>query len=125
VCVCAGGGSDDWRTTAGYTQNLDRLTVYVDSSAGSQSLAVPDKTCGFVSRLNDAVFKRRLYVQCVRPLTGRHVYIEASGVPQRRTRLFSAVLCEVLVHQWWAQLAVPPMTVATLTHPASRQPLVA
>ena len=91
-------GGEDWRTSAGYTRNLDRLTVYVDSKAGSESLSLPGKMCGFVSRLNGAVFKARLYVQCVRPLTGRHVYVEASGVAQRSNRLFSAVLCEVLVY---------------------------
>ena len=90
---------DDWRTTSSYTQNLDRLTVYVDSKAGSESLDVPGKMCGFVSRLNGALLKARLYVQCVRPLTGRYVYVEASGVAHRRTRLFSAVLCEVLVYE--------------------------
>jgi len=84
---------------SGYTQNLDRLTVYVDSKAGAESLGNPDKLCGFVSRLNGALFRARLYVQCVRPLTGRHVYIEATGVAQRRTRLFSAVLCEVFVYE--------------------------
>jgi len=55
--------------------------------------------CGFVSRLNGALMKPRLYVQCVKPLDGRYVFVEASGVPQRRTRLFSAVLCEVLIYQ--------------------------
>jgi len=94
---CTAG--EDWRTASDYTQNLDRLTVYVDSEAGAEPLDVPDKLCGFVSRLNGALFQPRLYVQCVRPLTGRHVYVEASGVSQRRTRLFSAVLCEVLVYQ--------------------------
>jgi len=92
------GGNEDWRTSAGYTQNLDRLTVYVDSKAGSESLHQPGKMCGFVSRLNGAVFRPRLYVQCVRPLTGQHVYVEATGVAQRRTKLFSAALCEVLVY---------------------------
>lgn len=97
VRVCTVGG-EDWRTSSAYTQNLDRLTVYVDSRAGSQPLDVPDKLCGFVSRLNGALFKPRLYVQCVRALNGRYVYIEATGVSQRRTTLFSAVLCEVLVY---------------------------
>jgi len=94
-----GAAGEDWRTTSSYTQNLDRLTVYVDSQAGSEPLDRPGKTCGFVSRLNGALFKPRLYVQCVRPHTGRYVYVEASGVTQRRTRLFSAVLCEVLVYE--------------------------
>jgi hypothetical protein len=30
---------------------------------------------------------------------GRYVYIEAWGVPNRWTRLFSAVLCEVMVYE--------------------------
>jgi len=102
-------GGEDWRVTAataaaGYAQNLDRLTVYVDSSAGSRPLDVAGKLCGFVSRLRGAVFRRRVYVECVRPLSGRHVYVEATGTaaelqsPHRR-QLFSAVLCEVLVYQ--------------------------
>jgi lactadherin len=82
-----------------YTHNLDRLTVYVDSKAGAEAIDLPGKMCGFVSRLNSALFRPRLYVQCVRPLTGRYVYVEASGVAQRRTRLFSAVLCEVMVYE--------------------------
>jgi len=101
VCGVYGAAGEDWRTTPSYTQNLDRLTVYVDNkaAAGSQPLDMPGKLCGFVSRLNGAVFRPRVYVQCVRPRTGRHVYVEASGVTQRRTTLFSAVLCEVLVYQ--------------------------
>jgi len=104
-------GGEDWRVTAaataaaGYAQNLDRLTVYVDSWAGSRPLDVAGKLCGFVSRLRGAVFRRRVYVECVRPLSGRHVYVEATGSaaelqsrPHRR-QLFSAVLCEVLVYQ--------------------------
>ena len=91
-------GGEDWRTSSSYVQNLDRLSVYVDDEAGTESLSQPAKTCGFVSRLNGALFKHRLYVQCVRPLRGRYVYVEATGVTQRRTRLFSAVLCEVMVY---------------------------
>ncbi len=92
--------SDNQVTTYGeYIHNLDRLTVYVDSKAGLEPIDAPGKLCGFVSRLNGALFRPRLYVQCVRPIYGRHVYIEASGVAQRRTRLFSAVLCEVMVYE--------------------------
>ena len=44
------------------------------------------------------MFHAHLYVQCVWLLDGHHVYIEATGIAQRRTRLFSAILCEVLVY---------------------------
>ena len=82
-----------------YIHNLDKLAVYVDSKGGQEQIDQQVKMCGFVSRLNDAVFKPRLHVQCLRPLEGRYVYIEAWGVPSRWTRLFSVVLCEVMVYQ--------------------------
>jgi len=81
-----------------YMYNLDRLAVYADNSAGKQRLD-ESSMCGFVSRLNDALFKARIHVQCRKPLTGRYVYVEASGVTDRLTRLFSAVLCEVMVYE--------------------------
>lgn len=62
-------------------------------------MLVPGNVCGFVSRFNDAIYRAVLHVQCARPLYGRYVYVEASGVASRRTRLFSAVLCEVMVYQ--------------------------
>lgn len=82
-----------------YTHNLDKLVVYVDSRAGTEPLDGADKTCGFVTRLNDALFKPRLHVQCSRRLRGRYVYIEAWGVTDRWSRLYSAVLCEVMVYE--------------------------
>jgi len=82
-----------------YTRNLDKLAVYVDSEGGVEALDSADKTCGFVSRMNDALFKPRLHVQCTRRLHGRYVYIEAWGVANRWSRLYSAVLCEVMVYE--------------------------
>ena len=79
--------------------NLDKLAVYVDSKGGKDEVEVPNNMCGFISRLNDALFKPELHVQCMKPVEGRYVYIEAWGVPNRWSRLFSAVLCEVLVYQ--------------------------
>jgi hypothetical protein len=67
-------------------------------SADTQTLAAGN-VCGFVSRFNDAIYRSVLHVQCARPLYGRYVYVEASGIASRRTRLFSAVLCEVMVYQ--------------------------
>jgi len=81
-----------------YMYNLDKLVVYVDSKGGKSQVDVADNMCGFISRLNDALFLPQLHIQCVKPLKGRYVYIEAWGVPNRWSRLFSAVLCEVMVY---------------------------
>lgn len=85
-----------------YMYNLEKLAVYADNSAGRDSFdQSPTSTsmCGFVTRLNDALFKPRLHVQCKQPIRARYVYVEAWGVPNRFSRLFSAVLCEVMVYQ--------------------------
>jgi len=89
--------SDTYRDD--YTHNLDELAVYVGNRAGDGPLDTADKKCGFVTRHNDAVMKARLHVQCTRQVRGRYVYIEASGVTDRSSRLFSAVLCEVVVYE--------------------------
>jgi len=91
-----------------YVTNLDKLAVYVDNKGGKEPYDEQANMCGFVSRLNDALFKPRLHLQCVRPLSGRYVYIEAWGVPNRWSRLFSVVLCEVMVYEWplWPHLTV-------------------
>jgi len=90
----------DARTTyRDYMYNLDKLAVYVDNKGGKEPFDVQSNMCGFVSRLNDALFKPRLHVQCKKPMKGRYVYIEAWGVANRYSRLFSAVLCEVMVYE--------------------------
>jgi len=81
-----------------YMYNLDKLAVYADNSAGRDPLH-ESTMCGFISRLNDALFKPRLHIQCRRPLSARYLYIEAWGVANRLSRLFSAVLCEVMVYE--------------------------
>lgn len=79
-----------------YSHNLDKLAVYVVSGAAGDVQSSPDKTCGFVTRLNGALFRPRLHVQCTRRLHGRYVYIEAWGVA---SRLYSAVLCQVMIYE--------------------------
>ena len=92
--------ADNTRTTyRDYTTNLDRLAVYVDNKGGTERIDQPANSCGLVTRTNDALFKPRLHVQCTRPLVGRYVYVEAWGVPDRWSRLFSVVLCEVMVYE--------------------------
>jgi len=103
--------------------NLERITVFVDNTKGGTragrrrpqqrqqpTTQPPSATaeddpeelqknvCGYISRFNDAIFRPTLHVQCTRPLTGRYVYVEATGVAGRNTRLFNAVLCEVMVY---------------------------
>jgi len=83
-----------------FMYNLDKLTVYVDHSAGKLPTSRKSSSlCGYISRLNDALLKRRLHIQCRRPLPARHVSVQAQGVANRLSRLFSAVLCEVMIYQ--------------------------
>lgn len=86
--------------------NLDRLVVYVDSKERPPAAGDEQQQCGSVTRQNEAVMKPRIHVQCVRPLEGRYVHIQAWGVPNRRNRLFSAVLCEVMVYAWYGNDAM-------------------
>jgi len=44
-------------------------------------------------------FPARIHVPCRQPAVGRYVLVEASGVPSRYSRLFGAVLCDVVVYQ--------------------------
>lgn len=91
---------EDGRATyRDYTQHLDKLAIYVDNKGGTEPIDHHSKMCGFVSRLNNALFKPRLHIQCIRPHYGRYVYIEAWGVPNRWSRLFNVVLCEVSIYQ--------------------------
>ena len=82
-----------------YTENLDKLAVYVASRQTDLRRSADAIQCGFVTRLNNALFKPQLHVQCSRVLRGRYVLIEALGVSDRWSRLFTAVLCEVMVYQ--------------------------
>ncbi len=79
--------------------NLDKLVVYVSERKSDQINVQEMRECGSISRLNDALFKPRLHVQCKDNFVGRYIYVEAWGVPNRWTRLFSAVLCEVMVYE--------------------------
>lgn len=91
----AGGKSTGQREAM---HNLDRLVVYADNGAGKEPFDRPDNNCGSISRLNDALYRPRLHVQCRRPMKAQFVYIEAWGVAKRHSRKFGAVLCEVMVY---------------------------
>jgi len=46
-----------------------------------------------------APFPARIHLPCHQPIQGRYVFVEASGVPSRYSRLFGAILCDVIVYQ--------------------------
>jgi len=71
-----------------------------DRAPTSSTGSLGDNVCGYISRFNDAIFRPTLHVQCAKPLIGRYVYVEATGVAGRNrpSRLFNAILCEVMVY---------------------------
>ncbi|THD27537.1 Coagulation factor 5 8 type C terminal [Fasciola hepatica] len=84
------------------SENLERLSVYVESEPRNHhsglSSTSTSSLCGFVTRLNDAIYHPRLHIPCRQPLTGRFVYVEARGIRGRWSQEFSAMLCEVMVY---------------------------
>jgi hypothetical protein len=92
-----------------YVYNLDRLTVYVSNRSrleafqleaannGSETEASTAK-CGTITRANNALFQPRIHFECPGKLSGRYIYIKAVSVAHRWSRLYSSVLCEVLVY---------------------------
>ncbi|XP_050409625.1 lactadherin isoform X1 [Patella vulgata] len=81
-----------------YMKNLDKLVVYIDEDLREEDESYASgNMCNYVSSLNNALFHQKLILQCIRRHTGRYVLIEAWGVPNSWSRLFSAVLCEVQV----------------------------
>ena len=94
-----GAGQDKITQYTDYVYNLDKLSVYVanESRLDGGSLVEQPK-CGVISRMNTALFNPRLHFDCEDPLLGRYVYIQATGVPNRWKKLFTVVLCEVMVY---------------------------
>ena len=82
-----------------YVYNLDKLTIYVTNKPVEDADELHGKSkCASVTRLNNALFNPRLHFDCPEPLEGRYLYVKASGVPNRWRRLFTVVLCEVMVY---------------------------
>jgi hypothetical protein len=99
-----------------YMFGLDRFTVFVDkdplnpnlkSTSDPSNLNVTqsrlrfseNNLCNFVTRNNYAIFSNRIHLQCLKPLTGRYLYIQADGRNNRWNKLFNAVFCEVQVYE--------------------------
>ncbi|XP_050704190.1 EGF-like repeat and discoidin I-like domain-containing protein 3, partial [Eriocheir sinensis] len=82
-----------------YVFGLDRLTVFVENQRRLDTLSPQDhKKCASITRLNNALFRERVHVECPQPIKGRFPYIKASGVANRWHRVFSMVLCEVMAY---------------------------
>ena len=91
--------ADSMTAYTDYVYNLDKLTIYVTSEAEKDVESLSGKSkCAAVTRLNNALFNPRLHFDCPEPLRGRYVYVKATGVPNRWRRLFTVVLCEVMVY---------------------------
>ena len=91
--------SDSMTAYTDYVYNLDKLTIYVTNDPVEDADDLHGKSkCSSVTRLNNALFNPRLHFDCPEPLQGRYLYVKASGVPNRWRRLFTVVLCEVMVY---------------------------
>ena len=77
---------------------LGRLVFTILTLATLFTDLQPSNKCAAVTRLNNALFNPRLHFDCPEPLNGRYLYIKATGVPNRWRRIFTVVLCEVMVY---------------------------
>jgi len=94
-----GAGQDKITAYTDYVYNLDKMTAYVTNKKRSDAAdLLPSDKCAAVTRLNNALFNPRLHFDCPEPLNGRYLYIKATGVPNRWRRIFTVVLCEVMVY---------------------------
>ena len=92
-------GPDKIASYRNYQSHLDKLSVYVANKPRLEATdLMSEPVCGLVSRANETVFQPRLHIQCEEEVRGRYLYIRASPVPNRKARLFFAVLCEVMVY---------------------------
>ncbi|PSN38913.1 hypothetical protein C0J52_16372 [Blattella germanica] len=110
IVTWQGQGQDKVTSYRDYVYNLDRLTIYVANKPrleafqlgatninGSETETTAVK-CATITRANNALFQSRIHFECPGKIVGRYVYIKAVSVANRWTRLYSAVLCEVLVY---------------------------
>ncbi|XP_068225781.1 lactadherin-like isoform X2 [Palaemon carinicauda] len=99
ILTWQGRGQDQQTLYRDYVFGLDRLTVYVENNARLDAPNSQDhKKCASVTRLNNALFRERVHIECPQPIEGRYVYIKAGGVANRWHRVFSLVLCEVQIY---------------------------
>ncbi|XP_076039175.1 lactadherin-like isoform X2 [Oratosquilla oratoria] len=99
IITWQGDGQDKQTLYRDYVFGLDRLSVYVENEPRIEVLnSQTHRKCASVARLNNALFKERVHIECPQTMTGRYIYIKAGGVANRWHRLFSLVLCEVMIY---------------------------
>jgi len=99
ILTWQGAGQDKITPYKDYVYNLDRFVVHVSNKPYLDSAGLANQTsCGEITRKNSALFNPRLHFDCPQPVKGRYVYVKAVGVPNRWKKLFSVVLCEVMVY---------------------------
>ncbi|XP_076341698.1 lactadherin-like isoform X2 [Tachypleus tridentatus] len=97
VVTWQGKGQDRANLYRKYVYNLENMTIYVQDKPRVDD-AGTNSSCASVSRQNNAIFQQRLHFECSQLQDGRYIYVHASGIANTWNRLFSAVLCEVMVY---------------------------
>ena len=99
ILTWQGLGQDKLTPYSDYVHNLDKFTVYVSDKPKLDTRALAgEPKCGVITRQNTALFNPRLHFECPEPIQGRFVYVMATGAANRWKKLFTVVLCEVMVY---------------------------
>jgi len=77
-----------------------RAVVADSASPSSRSAGSSSRQPQSQASALSSPFPPRIHVPCRQPLKGRYVFVEASGLETRWSRLFGAILCDVIVYQW-------------------------
>lgn len=101
VCI------DEQSLFANQWHQVDRIDVFVGGRLPSAKNSVTPTRgfCGSVSRVNGALYRSTVHVQCARvdsdarPLRGRFVYVQLVAHSDRINHVFTAVICDVMVYQ--------------------------
>ncbi|CAB4064306.1 MFGE8 [Lepeophtheirus salmonis] len=95
-----GLGQDEITAYADYVFKLDSLSVYISHKKDLDyyELGPASSKCGTISREKNAIFSPKLHFDCSEPAKGRYLYVKASGKPDRWRKLFTVILCEIMVY---------------------------
>lgn len=99
ILTWQGAGQDKITSYTDYVFNLEKLTVYASRKKfdNVNDLTFHSK-CESVTRMNNALYNPRLHFECPEQKKGRYLYVKATGSPNRWRKLFTVVLCEVMVY---------------------------
>lgn len=99
IVTWQGKGQDKTATYRDYQSSMDKLSVYVSNKPRLEAVdLLSESVCGIVGRANETIFQPRIHIQCQDDIRGRYLYVRASAVANRKSRLFFSVLCEVMVY---------------------------